>query len=65
MTSVKSEQELERAFEELALRRPGAIVGADPLLTSRSKQIVVLAMRYKLPAIYTTADWARAGGLIA
>jgi putative ABC transport system substrate-binding protein len=66
VTSVKSEQELERAFEELALRRPGAlIVGADPLLTSRSKQIVALAMRHKLPAIYTTADWARAGGLIA
>jgi putative ABC transport system substrate-binding protein len=60
VTSVKSEQELERAFEELAL-----IVGADPLLTSRSKQIVALAMRHKLPAIYTTADWARAGGLIA
>jgi putative ABC transport system substrate-binding protein len=66
VTSVKSEQELERAFEGLAQRRPGAlIVGADPLLTSRSKQIVALAMRHKLPAIYTTADWARAGGLIA
>ena len=40
------------------------VVGPDPLFTSRSAQIVALAARHALPAIYTTADQARAGGLM-
>ena len=63
---VRSEQEFEGAFAELVRQRASAlIVGADPLLTSRSAQIVALAARHRLPAIYTTADWVRAGGLLA
>ena len=63
---VRSEQEFEGTFAELVRQRASAlIVGPDPLLTSRSAQIVALAARHRLPAIYTTADWVRAGGLLA
>ena len=64
--SVKSEDDFERAFAALAQQRAEAlVVGADPLLTSRSAQIAALTMRHRLPAIYTTSDWARVGGLMA
>jgi ABC-type uncharacterized transport system substrate-binding protein len=63
---VRSEQDFEGAFADLIRQRASAlIVGADPLLTSRSTQIVALAARHRLPTIYTTADWVRAGGLMA
>jgi putative ABC transport system substrate-binding protein len=66
VSSVTTEHDLESAFAALARQRPGALIlGADPLFTSRSAQIVALAARHALPAIYTTADYARAGGLMA
>ncbi|MFL6951557.1 MAG: ABC transporter substrate-binding protein [Xanthobacteraceae bacterium] len=66
VSSVNSEDDFEPAFAALAQQRPGAlVVGADPLLTSRSAQIAALALRHRLPAIYTTSDWARVGGLMA
>ena len=64
--SVTGEHDLESTFVAMALQQPGAlVVGPDPLFTSRSAQIVALAARHALPAIYTTADSARAGGLMA
>jgi putative ABC transport system substrate-binding protein len=64
--SVTNERDLENTFVAMAQQQPGAlVVGPDPLFTSRSAQIVALAARYALPAIYTTADSARAGGLMA
>jgi putative ABC transport system substrate-binding protein len=66
VSSVRSEQDFESAFADLVRQQASAlIVGADPLLNSRSAQITALAARHKLPAIYTTTDWARAGGLMA
>jgi ABC-type uncharacterized transport system substrate-binding protein len=63
---VRSEQDLDSAFADLVRQCASAlIVGADPLFTSRSAQIVALAARHRLPAIYTTADHVRAGGLMA
>jgi putative ABC transport system substrate-binding protein len=66
VSSVRGEQDFESAFADLVRQRASALVlGADPLLNSRSAQITALAARHKLPAIYTTTDWARAGGLMA
>ena len=66
VSSVSSERDLENAFAALARQRPGGLVmGADPIITSRSAQIIALAARHALPAIYTTADWVRSGGLMA
>ena len=64
--SVTNDNEIDSAFLALAKEQPDALVlGADPLITSRSDKIIALAARYRFPAIYTTGDWARAGGLMA
>ena len=66
VSSASGERDLEKAFAALVQERPGAlVVGPAPIFTSRSSQIIALAMRHRLPAIYTTADHARAGGLMA
>ena len=66
IATVTSERDLDDAFAALARQRPGAlIVGADPLFTARSVQIAELAARHALPAIYTTREFAEAGGLMA
>ena len=66
MASVSRAQDLESAFAALVERQPGALVfGPDPIFTSQSAQIIALAARHALPTIYTTAEWASAGGLIA
>jgi putative tryptophan/tyrosine transport system substrate-binding protein len=63
VSSVRTEQDFESAFADLVRQRVSALIlGADPLLNSRSAQITALAARHRLPAIYTTTDWVRAGG---
>jgi putative ABC transport system substrate-binding protein len=49
------------------VREPGGglIVLPDPFTVSHLKQIIELAARYKLPAIYSTRDYANEGGLMA
>jgi putative ABC transport system substrate-binding protein len=41
------------------------IVGTDPFFSSRRQQIVTLASRYAVPAIYEWQEFAAAGGLIS
>jgi putative ABC transport system substrate-binding protein len=66
IATVTSERNLDDAFAALARERPGAlIVGSDPLFTARSAEIAALAARHGLPAIYTTREFAEAGGLMA
>jgi putative ABC transport system substrate-binding protein len=58
--------EIDAAFEALRKERPDAIVVAnDPLFSSRSTQIVLLATRYAIPAIYSQREHAEAGGLMS
>src|SRR5262249_23429200 len=57
---------LDDAFASAVRQHPGAlIVGSDPLFTARSAEIAALATRHGLPAIYTTREFAEAGGLMA
>jgi putative ABC transport system substrate-binding protein len=66
VATVSSGHDLDGAFAEIARQRPGALIfGSDPLFTARSAEIAALAARYGLPAIYTTREFAEAGGLMA
>jgi putative ABC transport system substrate-binding protein len=61
-----SEGEISAAFATLVRRRADALlVVADPFLTSRRHQIVTLAVRNGVPAIYPWREFAEAGGLLS
>lgn len=58
--------EIDAAFTTLVSDRADALlVGPDAFFVSRRVQIVILAARHMLPAIYTIPDYAEAGGLIS
>jgi putative ABC transport system substrate-binding protein len=61
-----TESEIDAAFDSLAQLHAGAlIVGADPFFDSRRDQLVALAARHAVPAIYQSRLYAAAGGLIS
>jgi putative ABC transport system substrate-binding protein len=64
--SVHEETEIEPAFATLA-RRPngGLIIGTDNFLARNRKQVVELAARHRVPAVYAQIDWVQAGGLMS
>ena len=58
--------EIDAAFERLVERRAGGlVVGSDLFLNSQRQQIVALAARHSLPAIYGVREFAIAGGLMS
>jgi putative ABC transport system substrate-binding protein len=58
--------EVEAAFETLVGFRAGAlVVSADSFFTSQRAQIVALAARHAVPAIYAWRLFAEAGGLMS
>ena len=60
------ESEIDAAFATLVPLHAGALtVGADSFFTSRREQIVALASRYSIPAIYEGRSFAASGGLIS
>jgi ABC-type uncharacterized transport system substrate-binding protein len=61
-----TDSEFETAFGSLPQLRAGAIVvAADPFFLSRREQLVTLAARHAIPAIYEVRAFAEAGGLIS
>jgi putative ABC transport system substrate-binding protein len=63
---ASNERELDEAFAGLAQRQVGGlIVNTEPYFRTRTTQIVALAARHAIPAIYSDRDYARAGGLIS
>jgi putative ABC transport system substrate-binding protein len=63
---ASSEREIDAAFASLAQPRAGALlVIADPLFTNRREQLVALAARHALPAIYGFRELVGAGGLMS
>jgi len=61
-----SESEIDAAFATLAQLHAGALlVGTDPFFNSRREQLVALASRHAVPAIYEWREFADAGGLIS
>jgi putative tryptophan/tyrosine transport system substrate-binding protein len=64
--TVGTESELEAAFATMFQNRVGAlVVMADPFLISRREQLVELAGRYLIPAIYPSRMFADLGGLMS
>ena len=63
---VSTEGEIDAAFAALVQQQAGALlVASDPFLGSRREQILALAARHAVPAIYEFPEYARAGGLIS
>jgi ABC-type uncharacterized transport system substrate-binding protein len=64
--TASTEREIDTAFASLVQNQAGAlIVGSDAFFNSRREQIVALAARHAVPAIYQLREFAAAGGLIS
>jgi putative ABC transport system substrate-binding protein len=63
---ASTENAIDAAFATLVGHHAGAlIVAADGLFSARREQLVALASRRKVPAIYVFREFADAGGLIS
>jgi putative ABC transport system substrate-binding protein len=66
VVNASTESDIERAFEALSQVGAGALlVGTGEFLRRRAEQLVGLAARHNLPAIYQYREFAKAGGLVS
>ena len=64
--NATNESEIDTAFATLAKEHSvPLVVSADALFTDRPAQLIALAARYAIPAIYPYREFAAAGGLIS
>lgn len=64
--SASTASEIDVAFESIVKLGAGAlVVSADPFFTNRKDQIVGLAARHAIPAIYVWREFADIGGLMS
>ena len=65
LLNAETEGQIDAAFLTLGDRREdGLVVAADPFFNSRREQLVALASRRSIPAIYEWREFAVAGGLM-
>jgi putative ABC transport system substrate-binding protein len=63
---AKSDREVDVAFATMVEHQAGALlVGSDQFFNDRRNQVISLAARYAIPAIYFLRVFAEAGGLIS
>jgi putative ABC transport system substrate-binding protein len=63
---ARTEAEIDAAFETLTQLRAGAlVVDSDPFFNNRRDQVVALAARHAVPAIYDARAIVAAGGLMS
>jgi putative ABC transport system substrate-binding protein len=66
MFNASTPSEVNAAFAAMAEQRPGALlVGTDPFFVNRREEVVALAARLGVPAIYPFREFAEAGGLVS
>jgi putative tryptophan/tyrosine transport system substrate-binding protein len=66
VVSASTESQIDMAFVAFVQQRVGAIIVAgDPFLTGRHDQIIALAARHAIPAMYVRREFAAAGGLMS
>jgi putative tryptophan/tyrosine transport system substrate-binding protein len=64
--NVANEADIDSAFATLAQHGDGAVtLTSDPFMNSHRDQIVALAARYKLPALFYAREYVKAGGLMS
>jgi putative ABC transport system substrate-binding protein len=64
--NASTSREIEAAFTTLAHERPDALfVAGDAFFLSRRVQLVNLAARERIPAVYNNRDYVAAGGLMS
>jgi hypothetical protein len=64
--NASTEAEIDAAFEKfIELRAGGLVISVDPFLTNQRTQIVALAARHAVPAIYGVREFAADGGLMS
>jgi putative tryptophan/tyrosine transport system substrate-binding protein len=64
--NASTSQEIDSAFATFVRERPDALfVGNDAFFTSRRVQLVNLASRHAVPAIYSGRQYAEVGGLMS
>jgi putative ABC transport system substrate-binding protein len=64
--NASSERDLDAAFASMKqLQAAAIVVGSDPFFATRRDQIVSLAARYAIPAVYEQRSFATAGGLMS
>jgi putative tryptophan/tyrosine transport system substrate-binding protein len=63
---VRSRNELEAAFAAMVRERAnGVVVATDPIFVGPRTQVVLLAARTRLPAVYGLREFAEVGGLLS
>jgi putative tryptophan/tyrosine transport system substrate-binding protein len=63
---ASTNQEIDTAYAALIRERPDALfVAADAFFTSRRVQLISLAARHALPAVYSSREFVEGGGLMS
>jgi putative ABC transport system substrate-binding protein len=66
LLDIATDQDVEPIFATIVQRRLDAVmVSSDTLMNGWRNQIVALAARHLIPAIYTNPEYVQAGGLIS
>jgi putative tryptophan/tyrosine transport system substrate-binding protein len=66
MVPARTNREIDAAFASMTQMRADALlIVSDTLFTSQRVQIVTLAARHGIPAIYTQREYAEVGGLMS
>ena len=64
--NASTNQEIDTAYAMLIRERPDALfVAGDALFTSRRVQLISLAARHALPAVYASREFVEGGGLMS
>src|SRR5207237_6723135 len=64
IVSASNERDTDAAFATPTQPRAGALlVGSDPFFNNERDQVIALAARHAIPAIYEGREFAMAGGL--
>jgi putative ABC transport system substrate-binding protein len=63
---VRNARDIDRAFESASKLRVGGMTFVqNPPITSNPKQVVELAAKTKIPAMYASTEWCEIGGLMS